>query len=107
MKVKRWQDLQIVEVVWEDAAADFSHEGSLDNPKDADKFGGFAPCRDVGYLIRKNRKEVVVAWGLMTEDNSYRHSNTIPRSWIKEIIVLSRPSYATKQNEDDSSSQKG
>jgi hypothetical protein len=85
-----WEDLELVEVVWEDAAADLTHEGTLKDSETAKTFGGMVVCRDIGYLIRKNRKEVVLACGLMCEDNAYRHSNTIPAGWVREIVPLSR-----------------
>ncbi|MGQ0721012.1 MAG: hypothetical protein ACT4PE_05490 [Candidatus Eiseniibacteriota bacterium] len=89
-RAKVWQDLELVEVVWEDAAADLTHEGTLKDSETAKTFGGMVVCRDIGYLIRKNRKEVVLACGLMCEDNAYRHSNTIPAGWVREIVPLTR-----------------
>ena len=79
-----------MEVVWIDAEINADHYGTLKDPSTAAKFGGRAECRDIGYLIRKNRQEVVLAVGLLTEDDGYRHSNTIPRGWIKTIIPLTR-----------------
>jgi hypothetical protein len=80
-----------VEIVWLDASIDVTHEGSLTNPADADGFGGLVQCRDVGYLIRADREELVLAVGLVEADNSYRHANTIDRKRVLEIVYLSRP----------------
>ena len=55
-------------------------------------FGGLTECRDVGYLIEKSRTVVKLAISICEEDNTYRHSNTIPRGWVRSITVLSRPS---------------
>lgn len=80
-----------MEIVWTDAATNSGDEGNLSDPATAQKFGGLVESRDVGYLISKNRTEVKLAVSIFPEDGTYRHSNTIPRGWIKEIIVLSRP----------------
>lgn len=88
--VKSWKDLKLVEVVWMDAVLDTEHQGDLSDPKTADKFGGMAECSDVGYLIRKSKTEVVLAVGVCRLDSTYRHSNTIPTSWVKSITELKR-----------------
>jgi hypothetical protein len=85
-----WERLPLVELVWEDAALDAAAEGDLENPAMAAQFGGMKICSDVGYLIRKDRKVVVLAVGICRDDFTYRHANTIPRKWIKEINVLDR-----------------
>jgi hypothetical protein len=89
-KAATWEELPLVEVVWEDAAIDTEHSGDLDTPGTAATFGGMVTCRDVGYLVRKDRKVIVLAVGVVQDSQSYRHSNTIPRGWVKEIIPLSR-----------------
>jgi hypothetical protein len=90
VKPELWERLQLVEIVWEDAALDGAAEGDLENPATADSFGGMKICSDVGYLIRKDRKVVVMAVGICRDDFTYRHANTIPRKWIKAIIPLDR-----------------
>lgn len=92
-----WEKLPLVEVVWTDAAMDAAHDGDLDRPDTAQKFGGLKLCSDVGYLIRKGRKVVVLAVGICRDDQTYRHSNSIPRGWVREIVVLSRPSNTEKE----------
>ena len=86
-----WDKLPLVEVVWEDAVLDQDANGDLDQPATADKFGGMRTCSDVGYLIRKDRKVIVLAVGVCRADQTYRHANTIPRGWVKQIIYLQRP----------------
>lgn len=98
-KTRTWQQLELVEVIWVDAALDSTHTGDLEDPASALKFGGRLECSDVGYLIRKDRKEVVLAVGICRADNTYRHSNTIPRGWIKKITSLSREAVDEKQRE--------
>ena len=89
--VKRWDQLPLVEVVWVDAAMNSDHTGDLDDPSTRAKFGKLLMCSDVGYLIRKDRKELVLAVGVCREDQTYRHSNTLPMGWVKEVIYLTRP----------------
>lgn len=88
---KTWQELPLVEVIWTDAAIDVDHEGQVHDADSIKKFGGLARCRDIGYLIRKNRTEVVLASGLIPDEGGFRHSNTFPRNWVSQIIPLSRP----------------
>ena len=91
MKAATWDSLSLVEIVWEDAALEGAAEGDLETPDTAVKFGGMKLCSDVGYLIRKDRKVVVLAVGVCRDDQTYRHANTIPRGWVREIIPLTRP----------------
>ena len=70
---------------------DLSHEASLDQPTELGAFGGMAMCRDIGWLVSKTRKEIVLAVGQVLDDNSIRHSNTIPTKWVREIIYLNNP----------------
>lgn len=88
---KRWQDIPLVEITWLDAAINTEHEGQLNDKESTSRFGGLVECRDVGYLIEKTRKEVKLAVSICPEDQTYRHSNTIPRGWVRQIIVLHRP----------------
>ena len=97
-KKELWERLPLVEIVWEDATLNSAAEGDLENPATASKFGGMAICSDVGYLIRKDRKVVVLAVGICRDDFTYRHANTIPRGWIKEVTVLSRPQLASEES---------
>ena len=89
-----------MEIVWTDAAANTGDEGSLADPQSETRFGGLVTCHDVGFLISKNRKEVKLAVSVFPEDDSYRHSITIPRGWVQEILVLQRPSSQLHHPED-------
>lgn len=99
MKATRtWRDLPLVEVVWTDACIDQDQVARLDEPTaEQAKFGGLVTCRDVGYLVHKDRKVVILAVGVCEYDNSYRHSNTIPRGWVKEIVNLTRAETVPKE----------
>lgn len=92
-KVANVTEMPIVEVHWVDAFTDVTAEAALDD--DASEFGGLIECRDVGYLVRKSRKELVLAISYTPSDNSVRHSNSIPMAWVKRIIVL-KPAEAAK-----------
>jgi hypothetical protein len=78
----------IVEVEWVDAEIDPSSSGNLSNPDEVKKFGDLALCRDVGYLVRMDKKVVVLAVGISPEDGGFRHSNTVPRSLVLKITRL-------------------
>lgn len=96
-----WARLPLVEVVWIDAALSGEDSGDLEQPASAAKFGGLAVCSDVGYLIRKDKKVIVLSVGVCRDDQTYRHSNTIPRGWVKEIVLLDRvPSASSSQPSD-------
>jgi hypothetical protein len=83
-------ELPLVEVVWIDAALAIEASGSLNEPRAAEPTG-LVECRDLGYLVELTRKEIKLAVSVSTEDNSYRHINSIPRGWAKSIIYLTRP----------------
>ena len=87
---KTWEDLPLVEVVWMDAAADLSHEGTLDDKESIKSFGGAAECRDVGYLVRQTPKYLYLAMGVVCDDGGFRHSNTLPKSIVTDVIDLRR-----------------
>ena len=91
---RSWTDLPLVEVVWLDAAINTAQEGSLSAPESASSFGGLVQCRDIGYLVRMDRNVVVLAVGLVVDEpaGSYRHSNTLDRKRVQQIIHLTRPS---------------
>jgi len=81
-------ELPIVEVTWIDACTDVSHEADLADKQAMKDFGGLVLCKDVGYLVRKNRHEVVLAVSQFVDEDSVRHSNSIPARWIKSIVYL-------------------
>ena len=81
-------DLPKVEVVWTDAAIRTEHEASLADPETVKSFGAPAVYHDIGYLVRKTSKELVLAVSVCPEDDSFRHANMIPRKWVLKIITL-------------------
>ena len=92
-KPRSVMELPIVEVVWIDAALSIEAGGSLNEPQPPSSTG-LLECRDLGYLIELTRKEIKLAVSVAQEDNSYRHMNSIPRGWAKQIIYLTRPTEA-------------
>ena len=95
---RTWPDLPLVEVVWIDAVIDPEKSGDLTDPSTAARFGGLALCSDVGYLIAQDRREIKLAVSVCRDDNTYRHSNTIPRGWVKSVTYLTRPPEPDKEN---------
>lgn len=63
----------------------------MGEPESLKAFGGLMECRDIGYLVGNNRQSVTLAVSISVEDNSFRHSNTIPRGWVRRITHLARP----------------
>jgi hypothetical protein len=88
--VKSWREVPLVEVIWQDACINTDHEGQLNDQEATKQFGGLALCSDIGYLISKTKTEIRLAVSLCRDDNSYRHSNTIPRGWIKSLNFFHR-----------------
>lgn len=89
--IKSWEQVPLVEVIWRDAVINTDHEGQLCDREGEQKFGGLATYSDIGYLIRKTATEIVLAVSICRDDSTYRHSNTIPRGWVKAINHLHRP----------------
>lgn len=92
-KPQKAAELQAVIVRWSDASTQLDHEATLSDPASIEAFGGAIEVEDIGWLIKKDRKHVVLALGRCLEDETIRQATTIPRSWVKEIIELapSRP----------------
>lgn len=84
---QKTQEFPLVEVVWEDAVLDPGAVGQL---SDKEPFGKMMECRDIGYLVEITRKEVILCTSISDDDGQFRHSNTLPRKWTKEIILLAR-----------------
>ena len=87
-------DFKIVEVVWIDAALE---HGEL-TPKEIEELHPI-PRRHVGYLVRGNESEVIIAGGITertkiaadgdtdTKD-TFDSSLALPRGMVKEIKIL-------------------
>ena len=81
--------MQKVEVIWVDAWSDTAQVKlkMLDDMKPVAR-------RDVGYLIRANKKEVVLVGGIIEwsktkeEEDLYENELIIPRGMIIKIIPL-------------------
>lgn len=89
--------LQPVLVIWMDAYADLSAEVAMD--EDVKSFGGVVECHDVGFLVRRSRKETVLAVSRTPSDNTIRHAITIPTPWIKKVVSLN-PAEVSSVNND-------
>jgi hypothetical protein len=87
-------DFKIVEVIWDDAALE---HGEL-TPKEIEELHPI-PRRNVGYLVRGDANEVIIAGGITertkiatdgdmaTKDTCYSNL-AVPRGMVKEIRVL-------------------
>ena len=73
----------LVEVVWHDAAGETGWE-SLYDAQQAD----IVECTTLGYLIKKDRRRVVIASSLRGDGARVEHTTTIPRTWVVEITHL-------------------
>lgn len=77
--------VKIVEIIWMDACAEEAHIN-------LDTANALTPMerKNVGYLLRENDKEVVIAYGLMENffkgNKAYDLAFAIPRGCIKKII---------------------
>lgn len=72
----------VVEVTWYDA---ISMRGWRDKATYAKQKA--APCRTVGYIIKKTKREMVLA---QTQGgDEINGSMTIPRDWVQKIRKLS------------------
>jgi len=77
--------LPYVAIVWKDAYTNVSDEVDL---ADTAGFGRTMVCWDIGWLVRETKEYLVLAVGACPDDNTVRHSNTIPRSMILEVVPL-------------------
>lgn len=78
-----------MEVTWIDAYFNVVDEVDMaDLDKKAATFGTTMQCQDIGYLVRKTAREVVLATSRCPADNTIRHSNTIPAGWVRSIVYL-------------------
>jgi hypothetical protein len=73
---------KIVEITWEDIA---SHQGW--SPLSEHLAAGTALCFSVGYLIRKDKKQVTILQSVC-QDGDVTESLCIPRAVIQRIRIL-------------------
>lgn len=73
-------------VRWVDSVLESSHE--IDLKDDQSAFGKLLEREDIGFLVRSDRKEVVLAISRCHADNTVSYSNTIPRGWVKKVTYL-------------------
>ena len=76
----------MVLVQWTDSI--LKTEDEVDLKDDTSRFGKLFEREDIGFLIRMDRKEVVLSVSRCHEDNTVSYSNTIPRNWVKKITFL-------------------
>lgn len=70
-------------VVWRDAYTNLIDESELPT---SSTFGKTVICYDVGFFIRETATDLVLGLGACVDDDTVRHSNTIPKSMILDII---------------------
>jgi len=73
-------------VTWIDSVLESSHE--VDLKDDTSAFGKLMEREDIGFLVRSDRKEVVLAISRCHGDNTVSYSNTIPRGWVRKVTYL-------------------
>lgn len=81
-------DLPLVLVSWQDASFRVDHEATLGEKNALKSFGGLYLMEDVGFLVEITRTHIKLSVARCREDNTIRHANTIPRGWVRDIIVL-------------------
>lgn len=69
-------------VLWEDATKDIEFDGS---PEDA---GATEMCLEIGFLLRRTKKIVVLASEKSLDNTSVRWIMTIPTKMVKSITPL-------------------
>lgn len=69
-----------------DSILETTHE--VDLKDDTKAFGKLVEREDIGFLVRSDRKEVVLAISRCHGDNTVSYSNTIPRGWVKKVTYL-------------------
>lgn len=77
-----------VEVRWVDAIIDPSNEGDFKTGKGPEDFGHIVEYLDIGYLVRYNPSELILAVSRCPKENDYRHSNAIPTKMIVDVTLL-------------------
>lgn len=84
-------DAPLVEVTWIDAAIDINEEILVGIEEEEEIiFGQIHERRDVGYFVDLDKEKLVLAVGIGKTDNSFNHSNAIPRDMIRKIEFLER-----------------
>lgn len=83
MKAKTWWKFPLVEVVWHDAAGETGWEALYDAQQ-----SDIIVCLTTGYLIKKDRRRVVIASSLRQDGARVEHTTTIPRTWVVKITPL-------------------
>lgn len=82
-------DCPLVEVTWTDAYINTSEE-VLVGTEEEFTFGQVIERCDIGYLVSLDRHKLVLAVGIGKTDNSFNHSNSIPRRMVSRIEYLER-----------------
>ena len=81
---KSWSTFPLVEVVWHDASGNTGWE-----PLHAAQSADIIVCMTTGYLIKKDKRRVVIASSVRELDDYVEHTTTIPRTWVVKITPLS------------------
>lgn len=87
-------------MTWVDSILETTHE--VDLKDDQSGFGKLVEREDIGFLVRSDRKEVVLAISRCHSDNTVSYSNTIPRGWVKKVVYLQEiPEESNEQPNND------
>lgn len=86
MKSKTWCKFPLVEVTWHDAAGETGWQDLYEAQQ-----ANLVVCITTGYLIKKDRRKVVIASSL-NASTRVEHTTTIPRTWVVEIVFLQKVS---------------
>lgn len=73
-------------MTWVDASLKTDDE--VDLKDGTGRFGRLYEREDLGFLVRMDRKEVVLAISRCHDDNTVSYSNTMPRGWVKKVTFL-------------------
>lgn len=92
-KLTQVSDLPLVILRWEDAQKDMEFDGALSAAE-----GSTILLEDVGWLVRKTTKKVVLASCRALSDNTVRWLMTVPRGLVRDIIELA-PKELPRANE--------
>lgn len=77
-------------VKWLDAGTNIEHEADLSEAEEVKQFGAEYECTDIGFLVRWNKKVIVLAvsHSMNEEIHEVRHANTIPTDMVLDVDLL-------------------
>ena len=79
------KNLELVEVVWDDATMDFDYDGPADSTP-----SGLARLRSVGYFVSRDTATYVIASTRELDEPNIRMVLSIPRKLILSVTSLEK-----------------